>query len=260
MCEYVLKLCHPLLIIGLLLLQSCHHNVEEKKEAVVKEAKLAEAAKYNSQLGLGYLSQGDRSRAKRKLVLALKQAPNEPGVNESMAYFMEKSGDLEQAEIYYQKAMALAPGVGTQLNNYGTFLCRQGKYREAEGYFVKAIKDIGYDHTAGAYENAGLCVLAIPDNKNAAKYFSKALEYDPSREQSLYELVNLEMKQGNTDEALMYLQKYSNLTLHNRTLLGLAVDVSRKADKIELEADYKLRLYSFADNTGGNNEYDSNNG
>ena len=246
------------IIICLLFLQSCQHaNDSEKQEPVVKTTKLSDAASYNTQLGLAYLSQGDRSRAKRKLVLALEQDPGSPNTNASMAYFMEKSGEMDKAQFYYKKAMAAAPGDGAQLNNYGTFLCRQGQYRQAETYFLKAVQDSKYEHTAGAYENAGLCVMAIPDNEMAAKHFIKALEQDPSREQSLYELVRLEEKQDHLNEALSYLQKYPNLALNDHTLLALAIEVAHKAGKIELEADYQQR---FSDNTGEKNEYNHNNG
>ncbi len=253
-----LRLFSPL--IGLLLLQACHHNDQAAEQHTTKVPKLHEAASYNAQLGLAYLQQGNRSLAKHKLLLAISEAPNAPTVNAAMGFFMEKSGEMDKARLYYQKAMAAAPHAGTQLNNYGAFLCRQGHYRQAEGFFLKAVADNDYEHTAGAYENAGLCVLAIPDNANAAKYFIKALEQDPSREQSLYQLVTLEMKQGNSNKALAYLQQYPNLSLHNRVLLGLAVDLATKAKKPEWVADYTMRLHGLSDNTGEKNEYNNNNG
>ncbi len=255
-----MKLRHLVTIIGLLLLQSCQPNGEVKEEPTGKKNKLSEAASYNTQLGLAYLNQGNRSRAKHKLFLALSQAPDSPSVNAAIAYFMEKSGEIGEAQTYYKKAMAVAPKVGAQLNNYGAFLCRQGQYSQAEEYFLKAVKDYEYAHTAGAYENAGLCAMAIPDNTKAMNYFAKALEQDPSREQSLYELVNLEVKQNHINEALSYLQKYPNLTLRDPTLLSLAADVAHKAGKIGLEADYKIRLHSISEKTGGNNEHNINNG
>lgn len=255
-----MKLHYLLIIICLLLLQSCQHNNAIKEESAVKKSKMIDAASYNTQLGMAYLAQGDRSRAKHKLLLALSQAPDSPNTNASMAYFMEKSGDVEKAQTFYKKAMAVAPGSGAQFNNYGAFLCRLGKYTDAEAYFLKAVKDMKYEHTAGAYENAGLCAMAIPDHVTATKYFAKALEQDPSREQSLYELVRLEVKQDHINEALTYLQKYPNLSLSDRTLLTMAADVAHKAGKIELEADYKQRLERFSDQTGVKNEYNNNNG
>ena len=258
--EYVLKLSYLLVLTGLLLLQSCQNNNSTTSTAGNHESKLNDAATYNTQLGLAYLKQGDRSRAKRKLLLALAQAPNSPNVNASMAYFMEKSGEMDKAQVYYQKAMSAAHGGGAQLNNYGAFLCRRAQYKQAEDYFLKATQDTKYEHTAGAYENAGLCATAIPDYIKATTYFSKALEQDPSRAQSLFELVNIQIKQGNNIGALTYLQKYPELTLRDRTLLAMAVDVAHKTGKIELEADYKVLLHSFSENTGGKNEYNNNNG
>lgn len=262
LCECVVKLQHFLTMMCLLLLLSCQHDNVDKEVVSAKKAKLGDASSYNMQLGLAYLKQGDRSRAKRKLFLALSQAPDSPSVNAAMAYFMEKSGETEKAQDFYKKAMAAAPGAGAQLNNYGAFLCRQGQYKQAEKYFLTAVQDIKYEHTAGAYENAGLCAMAIPDQVAARKYFAKALEQDPSLAQSLYELVRLEVKQDRIDEALSYLQKYPNLSLTDNTLLALAVDVAHKAGKSELEADYQLRLGTdrFSDKTGGKDEYNSTSG
>ena len=223
-------------------MQSCQTNAPAQHEAPAKKTKFSDAASYNTQLGLGYLEQGERSRAKSKLFLALSQDPNSPAVNAAIGYFMEKSGDMNNADMYYKKAMAISPRSGAQLNNYGTFLCRQGKYKQAETYFLKAVADLEYAHTAGAYENAGLCVMAIPDNTAAESYFIKALEQDPSREQSLLELVTLVLKQHHTQEALTYLQKYPNLTLMNNTLLKLAVNAAHDAGKTDLEVEYKSHL------------------
>lgn len=221
------------LIIALLLLQSCQ---------VLNKSKTNNAALYNTQLGLAYLNQGDRPRAKRKLLIALTQAPDSPEANASMAYFLEKCGDMTRAAVYYRKAMALAPKDGAQLNNYGAFLCRRGQYSEAEPYFMHAIEDANYIHTAGAYENAGLCAAAIPDYTKAKMYFVKALEQDPSRKQSLYELVKIEVKLGHERVAATYLQKYPSIVLSDPTLLALAIKVAHKAGMFTLEANYKLHL------------------
>jgi len=217
-------------------LQACQHTNDEANE---KKKHRSEAAGYNVQLGLGYLNQGNIPRAKRKLLLALEQAPNSPDANAAMAYFMEKTGTPEIAKTYYKKAMSAAPGRGTQLNNYGTFLCRQGSYAEAEVYFLKAVDDPQYEHTAGAYENAGLCALAIPNVKKAEQFFSKALKHDPSRKQSLAELVQLEMKDSHFNEALVNLQKYPDLVLHSPDMLALAVTASHQLGKLDIEAEYK---------------------
>ncbi len=233
---------------------------------MVKSPKLDDAASYNIQLGLAYLKQGDRVRAKKKLFLALKQAPTSPTVNTAMAYFMEHSGEKTEALQYYQKAMASAPGAGAELNNYGAFLCRQGQYKQADLYFMKAVSDKTYDHTAGAYENAGLCALAMPNRVLASRYFLKALSHDPTRSQSLYELVQNEIKQQHFHEALHDIEQYATLVRSDRTLLVLAEHLAEEVGNATLKVAYQQQLAAmdntdpnFSDKTGETNEYNSNN-
>lgn len=172
-------------------LQACHTFSDNFNDPSTTKKKLDEAAGYNIQLGLEYLKQGNIPRAKRKLLMAMKQAPNSADAFAAMAYFMEKTGEPEKANAYYQKAIAAAPGRGNQQNNYGAFLCRQGRYLQAEQYFLNAVNDVQYEHTARAYENAGLCAKAIPNLVKARQFFKKALRHDPSLVQSRYELIKL---------------------------------------------------------------------
>ncbi|ASQ45840.1 type IV pilus biogenesis/stability protein PilW [Legionella clemsonensis] len=248
----------------LLFLTACQHATTVKSEhSSSNKPKTQEAAIYNTQLGIAYLKQGDMPRAKRKLLNALDLAPNSADVNVAMAYYLEKTGNLKEAKTYYQKALLLAPKSGAQLNNYGTFLCRLGKYAEAENYFLRATGDVQYIHTAAAYENAGLCAQAIPDYSKAKKYFIRALEQDPKRKQSLYELATIELKQKHAGKALMYLQEYQDSVNHDPTLLALTVDAAHQAGKKNVELDYKQRLNQlskFTDYTGAKNEYNNRNG
>ncbi len=188
----------------------------------------SEAAMYNAQLGLAYLEQGNRPQAKHKLLSALAQDPNSVTVNTALAYYMEQTGEMHKAKLYYQKAIRVAPHSGAQLNNYGVFLCRQGSYNQAEDYFLRAAKDLHYEHTAAVYENAGLCAMAKSNDTKAILYFSKALEHDPSRQRSLYEMVKIDMKLGRFHSAQHYLNRYHADTLHEPKFLRLVAAVKRK--------------------------------
>ncbi|MFC3907623.1 type IV pilus biogenesis/stability protein PilW [Legionella dresdenensis] len=231
-----------LLIMPFLLLQACEHNSEQAAEKAEKRQKRNDAASYNTQLGIAYLKQGDRPRAKRKLLIALDLAPDSPSANGAMAYYLEKTGNIEEAKKYYLKALSLSPQNGAQLNNYGTFLCRQGDFKEAEKYFIKAVNDVTYVHTAGAYENAGLCAEAVPDYRKAENYFIKALDQDPRRRQSLHELISVELKENELNSALLNLKKYESIVQKDKALLELALEVARKAGKPELEVEYKQKI------------------
>ena len=142
------------------------------------------------------------------------------------------------------------------------FLCGKGQYRQAEGFFLKAVEDDHYVHTSGAYENAGLCVLSIPDTDKARLYFKKALEQDPLRKQSFFELVKLDIKEGQGEEAL-------DIVLNNPQfnkdpqILKLSEQVAREAGRDDLAAEFKRLMQdnkNISDKTGAENEYNSHNG
>lgn len=200
-------------------------------------------------LGLEYLKQGDRVKAKKKLLSALAQAPASADAQAAMAYYYEQTADTEQARTHYLKALDLSKHSGAQLNNYGTFLCGKGQYKESIEYFLKAVKDNTYLHTAGAYENAGLCALAIPDYQKAEDYFKAAITQDPGRKVSLYELVKLQNQQGKSAEALNQLEKHPDLVLNDGIFLELARDIANKAGKPELAALYKQTIRNMESKT-----------
>lgn len=220
-------------------------HVEESKVAKDKEYNLAGAASYNTQLGLAYLKQGNKPRAKKKLLTALKQAPDSPGVNAAMAYFFESTGDNQDAGRYYKKAMQLAPGSGSQYNNYGAFLCRNGQYQEADKYFNLAVKDIKYEKTAAAYENAGLCALENKQFDKAEGYFRHALDQDSSRKVSLYELVKLELKEKKYHEVLHDINKHPKIVLKSETLLKMAAKAANKIGDDKLASRYLTQIQSL---------------
>jgi len=175
------------------------------------EDKMTTAAKINVRLGMAYLDRHDVSRAKQKFLLALEQGPKIPETWYSMAYFQEATGNSDKAQEYYLKAIKIAPYRGDALNNYGTYLCRSGNYRDSIHYFIKAVKDPKYLDAAAAYENAGLCAMKIPDYNNAILYFKWAVAEDPGRSTALIKLAELHYKKGDIKQARHELKQYLQL-------------------------------------------------
>ncbi len=251
----VLKRLYLLVISTCLFSVACSHNDEDGK----RRPDLIKASSYNVQLGLGYLKQGDRPRAKKKLLTALEQEPKSPDANSALAYYFEQTNEPRLAEKYYLKALSLANKGGAQLNNYGAFLCRQGNYNKAEQYFLKAAGDLHYVNTASAYENAGLCALSVARQDKAKFYFTQALRQDPARKVSFYELVKLEVQKGNNKEAFELVEKHRDLVLNDRMLFSLAKEISEKVGRQDVAVKYKnnKKVDPNLDNGGVNNEYNN---
>lgn len=184
-------------------------NENINSDNMPKEASKHEAAKINAQLGMAYLEQKNVQRAKMKLLLALSQGPDMPEPWYSMGYFLEATGDKEEAEKYYRKALSVAPDRGDARNNYGTFLCRKGKYAESVKYFLSAAKTPNYLDPAAAYENAGLCSMKMSAYNQSISYFKQALLKDPGRNLSLLKLAEANVKLGNFQAAKSFMIQYS---------------------------------------------------
>lgn len=206
-----------------LLLTSCQTSTTPE------QAKKITAAKINDRLGMAYLERHDIQRAKQKFLLALEEAPSIPETWYSMAYFLESTGNKEEARRYYEKAVAIDPKRGDVLNNYGTFLCRRGNYPLAVSHFIKATKDPKYLEQASAFENAGLCSLKMADFRHAMTYFKRALEEDPNRTTSLIELAELNFRQGDYPQARRQLNQYLML-----------VEPSTQSYQLEKKLDEKM--------------------
>ena len=80
------------------------------------------------------------SRASSRLALdklnkALSFDPNYADAHTVIAVLYEHIGDAKQAEEHYRRAAQLKPKGGNELNNYGAFLCKLGRYDEAARLF-----------------------------------------------------------------------------------------------------------------------------
>lgn len=221
------------LIVACCIFVACHSTTstpdaaDDKTDTPVTAKQKQDLADIDIQLGIGYLRKGDVQTAKQKLLAALQAAPDYPPANYAMGYYMETTSNLIEAEKYYTKALKLAPKNGDVQNNYGTFLCRNGHYRESLEHFELATHDLKYLDSAGAYANAGLCAEQIPDLVIAEKYFQRALQEDPHNKAAYLELSEIAYKQGKRTTAKSYLQYFNKLSPPTAQSLALARKLAR---------------------------------
>jgi type IV pilus assembly protein PilF len=155
------------------------------------------AARYNTELAEGYMKEGRMDLAQQKLSLALKEAPRLALVHNELALYYERVGQDSEADREYQLSLKYAPGDPSTLNNYGAFLCREGKYRASLDYFTRAAANLDYNTPDAALANAGMCALKIPDKQLAQQYFQRALAINPDMSQALWQLGLMAFEQGN---------------------------------------------------------------
>ncbi len=184
------------------------------------------AAKNRLALGLTYLKSNNFIQAKYNLDKALDFAPRFADAHFGIAYYHQQVGELALAEDSYQVALNLDESNPDIANSYGAFLCSQGHYVDAQTYFFKAIKNQNYLSTAQTYENLALCSQSQGDIFAAIDYLNKALNHEPTRQQSLYLLAELYASQNQHDQALQTIKSYERVVGPNPDSMFLSFDVA----------------------------------
>lgn len=161
-------------------------NATQSDPTEMAEARIA--------LGLGYLENGSMIKARENLEKALQHAPDYYRSQLSMAHYYEAVGENDSARKMYRTALSEHPKNGNVLNNFGTFLCKQGEYDTADQYFRRAVEQPYYYLISASYENAGLCALKAGKTDNAREYFKRAIDHDPNRLLSILQLTKMEIK------------------------------------------------------------------
>ncbi len=200
------------------------------------------AADVNAQLAHAYILQGNKREGVAKLRKALELKPELPSTHHYIAETYRLLGQAALAESHYLKAIKLTPKDSLIQNNYGVFLCEQGRYEEAEKRFLVSVRNPLYATPEEAYENAALCALRIPDKERAEFYFRKAVEVHPLQARSLYQLALLEFEQKNYMRARAFLQRYEGVSEESPESLWLGLRIERYNGNQAVMAQYAKSL------------------
>lgn len=180
------------------------------KPVVQSKASREDAAKTRISLALQYLANGNNTQAKFNLERALTLAPQLPEAHYSLAYYYEQVGENARAEQAYQKALTLAPKDPNTLNNYGTFLCRIGKYDAATEQLLKAIDIPSYIRVAQSYENLAMCALRQDNFELALEYLGSAEKHNGQRQSTLLLMAGLHYAKSELHRAEEVLKVYGD--------------------------------------------------
>lgn len=146
------------------------------------------------------------------------------------------------AEENFLRAMQLAPGDPEISNNYGWFLCQNGRERQSLQHFLAAAKNPLYSSPTKAYTNAGVCARKAQDFKAAEDFLLTALRLVPSNTLALFWLADLTFQQGRYTVAKQWLNDLERVEEPTAEVLWLAVRIDRKLGNREGELRYATQL------------------
>jgi type IV pilus assembly protein PilF len=199
-------------------------------------------AKTHAELGMLYLQAGNMGVALQEGRIAADADPDYAPAYNLMGLVHMRLGEAAQAQTHFERALRLAPGDPEIANNYGWFLCENGREREAMGQFMTAVKNPHYKTPTRPYTNAGLCALRLKDDQAAEQHFLHAVTADAGNAQAFYHLGVLAYRRGDYFRAKNFVAEVHRLMEPNAESLWLAVRVERKLGDRQAEAGFASQL------------------
>lgn len=191
------------------------------------------------QLAVGYYRQGQMKVALDEAKRAMEADPASADAYSMAALIYMNLGETRLAETHFQRAIQLAPDDPDLRNNYGWFLCQNGRAKESIPYFEAAIHNKAYQSPAKALNNAGKCT----DDKAAAeRYYTQAFQYEPGNADTNIALARINYERGNNDRARFYINRLTNSDVLTAEVLWLAIKIERKAGDRGAELSFVTQL------------------
>jgi type IV pilus assembly protein PilF len=185
-----------------------------------------EAADLLYQLGARYYRNGEYELARQRLLASLEKNPRNAIAHSALALTYEQLDNIRLATESYEAAIDFAPSDYSVLNTYAVFLCRYGKYEDAQKYFDRAINIRENDDVEITLTNAGVCMLEKPDPVQAEKYFRAALDNKATYGDALLQMSNIKFRAGEYLLARAFMQRFlaSNAPAADVLYLGYQIE------------------------------------
>jgi len=200
------------------------------------------AAEFNSELGLRYMAQGNNELAMEKLLKAVEYDSRSVNAHHYLAELYRRLGRMDKAGEHFRRAAALAPEDAAIQNNYGVFLCSEGRYDEGEKRFLQALQNPVWPGRHQGYENLGQCMQDKGDMAKAEQYYREALKGNPRLPKSLLAMAEISLRQGNHISARAFLQRYAAEAPHTPQSLWLGIQIERVLGDRNALASYSMSL------------------
>jgi len=121
-----------------------------------------------------------------------------------MAIIYSRLGETGLADKHFKQSKKLQPRHQYTLNAYGSFLCGQKKYKEAEEQFKSALKNPLYKTPEVALTNAGVCARRAKDPDLAEAYLRRALQHNKKFSVALFNMARISYDTGDMEASRVY--------------------------------------------------------
>jgi type IV pilus assembly protein PilF len=200
------------------------------------------AAELRVKLALVHLQKNNMQEAKENIEKALEYQPEDGNIYRVLAYYYQRVNESRKAEELYKKSLSLDRKNPVTYSLYGTFLCKQGRYQEADNAFLTALSQPNYNAVANTYENAGKCSEEAGNLEKAIHYYEYALSHNPKKSNLYLRLAKLFIDKKEYKTARLKLFTYQKNNDASAESLWQWIRLSYATDKNTRLSKYARKL------------------
>lgn len=185
-------------------------------------------ARIRMQLAIGYYEQRQLATALDEIKQSIQADPGFADAYSVRALIYMEMNESRLAEDSMLHALKLSPNNPDFNNNYGWFLCQNGRPKDSIGYFEAALKSRAYQSPAKALNNAGVCSLKMKDDTAAERYFTDAFRYDTENVSTNTNLARVHYLRHDYARAKFYINRILKGETVTAEALWLGARIERK--------------------------------
>ena len=193
---------------------------------------------------------GDFAQAEELAQRALKADPRSGDAHTLLGAIADARGLVPVSGTHYGKAVEIAPKTGIYANNYGSWLCANGKAAESLAWFDVAIADPAYPTRAAALANAGSCASQVSQPARAEASWRQALALEPGNVAALSGMAALQFSRSQYLDARAFTERWLAAAPNDPNGLGMAVQVEQKLGDNAAASRYLSRLQAIPSGSG----------
>jgi type IV pilus assembly protein PilF len=228
-------------------LAACSSSPAREEEPSRANDPLSElsAAQVYIEKGVHYMDEGLYDVALKDLTRAVELDSDNSEAYNALGVLYQRLDDASHADASFKKALSLKSDNFGARNNYGRFLCSQGRTAEAFDQFQKVIGTKLYNQPWIPLTNAGVCANSAGKRTDAEAYLRQALEVEPNFPPALLEMAKLSRETGQYMSARAFLQRYFAAAGPSPESLQLGIEIESTLGNTQAAGEYAQTLRSM---------------
>jgi len=217
-------------LFGLLMLSGCQlpQTPGQDVQTASDQTDARRRAGIRLQLATSYLEAGQNTVALDEIKQAIAIDPSLADAYHVRALIYMNMNEHALADDSFRTAVSMRGNDGDLLNNYGWFLCQQGRYGEAVPLLQRAVSAPSAGGPAKPLISLGACELRHGNSADAEKNLKAALGYDRNNPVANTNLALVYYRRGDFAQARQYAQRVNSSQFASAQSLWLGARIAHR--------------------------------